>query len=115
MFGGYIIRHGFGKAIPTCHLKRMTQLRHAHTISSMSTPATDLDLLLEARDASRSGRGADIRERAGLTRSELARVVGVTPSAISRWESGRRRPTGTTALRYGRVLRLLLGKIEAGR
>ncbi len=28
------------------------------------------------------------REAAGLTATELARKVGVTPAAVSRWESG---------------------------
>lgn len=74
--------------------------------------STKLDLLVEAREAASTGSGADIRELAGLTQSELARAVRVTPSTVNRWESGGRRPTGDAALRYGRVLRRLAEIVE---
>ncbi|MEX2275247.1 MAG: helix-turn-helix transcriptional regulator [Actinomycetota bacterium] len=41
-----------------------------------------------------------LRESAGLTRSDLAQVVKVDPSTISRWESGLRVPRGATRQRY---------------
>lgn len=45
-----------------------------------------------------------LREAAGLTQCELSRAVEVTPSAISRWESGRRDPTGPRLARYVHAL-----------
>jgi transcriptional regulator with XRE-family HTH domain len=65
------------------------------------------ELLMEGRAAARTGRGKAIREAAGLNRSEVARLVGVTPSMISRWESGGRFPGGETAIAYAKVLRRL--------
>lgn len=35
-----------------------------------------------------------LRERLGLTPAQFARLLGVHPSTVSRWESGRRYPTG---------------------
>lgn len=37
-------------------------------------------------------RTRELREAAGLTKADLARCVGVDPSAVSRWESGERSP-----------------------
>lgn len=34
----------------------------------------------------------EYRERHGLTQAEFAELVGVTPAAVSRWESGNRTP-----------------------
>jgi transcriptional regulator with XRE-family HTH domain len=68
-------------------------------------PESNLDVLIEVRAAIKSGRAARVRELAGLSQSEVAELVGVTPAAISRWEAGDRRPTGDRAVAYGRVLR----------
>lgn len=64
----------------------------------------DLADLLVAREATRAGRAAAIRRDAGLSQAEVAEHVGVTAAAISRWESGKRRPRGQAAIRYGRIL-----------
>jgi transcriptional regulator with XRE-family HTH domain len=65
----------------------------------------DLALLIEGRAAASSGRGRELRERAGLSRADLAKLVGVTQPAISRWESGERTPTGASAVAYAKALR----------
>ena len=41
-----------------------------------------------------------LRERAGLSQLELADVVGVTPPAVSRWETGSRTPRGAVLVSY---------------
>lgn len=35
----------------------------------------------------------DKRKEKGLTQTQLAKIVGVTPGAISRWETSDREPT----------------------
>jgi DNA-binding transcriptional regulator YiaG len=65
----------------------------------------ELQLLIEVRQAIATGRATRVRELAGLSRSELARRVGVRPATVSRWEAGVRRPGGKQALAYGRALR----------
>ncbi len=45
-----------------------------------------------------------IREHAGLSRAEMARLVGVTPGAISLLEAGLRRPWGKTAVAWADAL-----------
>ena len=67
----------------------------------------DTALLIEGRVAAMSGRGKDVREAVGLTQSDIARMVGVTPAAVSRWEAGGRLPTAKCAISYGRALRQL--------
>jgi|BarGraNGADG00212_1021973.scaffolds.fasta_scaffold07178_3 transcriptional regulator with XRE-family HTH domain len=44
------------------------------------------------------------REKSGLSQVETAGVVGVVPTTISRWESGKRTPRGSAGIRYGRLL-----------
>ncbi len=46
-----------------------------------------------------------LRRAVGLTRPELARIVGVSRSAIWRWETGSRTPRGPARDRYLDVLR----------
>lgn len=41
-----------------------------------------------------------VRTRAGLTQAEIADVLGVDRSAVSRWESGARTPRSTVLTRY---------------
>jgi transcriptional regulator with XRE-family HTH domain len=68
--------------------------------------------LIEARSAAESGRGKRLREAAGLSIHEMASLVGVTQPAVSRWESGERRPNREQAIAYARVLRRLEQLLE---
>lgn len=50
----------------------------------------------------------EIRRGAGLSQSELARIVGVSTAAIGHWETGRRSiPRGPLLERYVEALRAL--------
>lgn len=60
--------------------------------------------LAAARRLASTGEALRIREAAGLTRAEVARVVGVDRATVSRWEDGSRRPTGDAALRFAELL-----------
>ncbi len=59
-----------------------------------------LTALMIARRLSEEGTGRLIRERARLSIGELALVVGVDASTLSRWERGRTRPGGEAAVRW---------------
>ena len=72
----------------------------------------DLELLVEARAAATTGTGRQLREAAGLTQGELAGLIGMDPSALSRWEHGLRRPRGGPAIRWARALRVLSNQNE---
>lgn len=74
---------------------------------------SNLEFVIEAREAARSGRGAAIREAAGLSRGELARAAGLNDATVSRYESGRRVPRGDAAVRYARILRRLEASLTA--
>jgi len=67
----------------------------------------DIATLADARQAARSGYARELRKRAGLSQAELAFYCGVTPTAISLWESGKRRPRGEAAHRYAQLIQLL--------
>lgn len=41
-----------------------------------------------------------LRKQAGLAQRDIARVCGVTPVAVSRWETGSRTPRGVALRRY---------------
>jgi DNA-binding XRE family transcriptional regulator len=45
-----------------------------------------------------------LRVRAGLSQGQLAAALGVSPAALSRWESGTRTPVGPFAEAYGAAL-----------
>ncbi len=45
-----------------------------------------------------------IRLAAGLSRGQLAEVLGVTRQCVFNWESGRRTPRGDQLLRYHQAL-----------
>jgi transcriptional regulator with XRE-family HTH domain len=49
-----------------------------------------------------------LRQRAGLTQRELAGVLGVGRSAVTRYESGTREPRGVVRLAYIDVLERLI-------
>jgi DNA-binding transcriptional regulator YiaG len=71
----------------------------ATTISAVETA--------EARRMACDGRGRVIRERAKLSRAEVAQDLGVHETTVAAWESGRRSPRGDAAQRYLRLLRAL--------
>lgn len=48
-----------------------------------------------------------LRERAGLSRADLAAVIGVTPGAVWLWEKGKRQPSGPLLAKYVEALGLL--------
>lgn len=53
-----------------------------------------------------------LRERAGLSRVELAAAVGISRPGLTKWElqtACGRTPTGQPALRYARLLARLAG------
>lgn len=54
-----------------------------------------------------------IREDAGLSADVIARQLEVTPSTVTRWETGARMPRGANARRYARLLRRLAGPATA--
>jgi len=70
-----------------------------------------LNLLIEVRDAARTGRAKDLRRQSGLAQAELGDFCGVSAATISRWENGSRVPRGEAALRYARALLQLQAKV----
>lgn len=72
---------------------------------------SELSLLIEGRTAASSGSGRRLRERAGLNQSDLARLVGVTPAAVNRWEAGERSPSGESAVAYAKALRKIAQEV----
>jgi len=67
----------------------------------------DAQLLSATRRLVRTGEAARVRAQALLSQSDVARLVGVKPATVWRWERGQRQPRGETAIRYGRLLRAL--------
>jgi predicted transcriptional regulator len=64
--------------------------------------------IMVGRELLRDGAAKAIRERAGLSRGELAQMVETSPVNIWRYEERGRQPRGEVAKRYGRVLRALI-------
>jgi transcriptional regulator with XRE-family HTH domain len=67
----------------------------------------EVEEVVWARRLARSGGARVIREGAGLSASEVARLIGVTPGAVSRWERGLRVPRSGEAERWAQLLRRL--------
>lgn len=67
----------------------------------------DVEDVVWVRRLARNGGARAIREGAGISASEAARLIGVTPGAVSRWERGQRAPRGDVAQRWADLLRRL--------
>lgn len=70
----------------------------------MTISADDAVTLARLRADAASGRARKIRERARLSRAEVAAAVGVTQLTVARWEAGRTMPHGDPAARYADLL-----------
>jgi excisionase family DNA binding protein len=56
----------------------------------------------------RTGRLTELREELGLSQTDVADCLDVTPSAVSRWESAKTRPRRKTAVRLLELLEVEL-------
>ena len=62
------------------------------------------EVLATVRRMAASGRAREIRLAARVPLATVADAVGVTPSAVLRWETGERQVATRNAVRYGQVL-----------
>lgn len=72
------------------------------TVSAMDQ--SDDEVLVAMRRAIVDGRARQLRTAIGLSRAEVARAIGVSPEAVTKWELGQRVPRGQAAVRYARLL-----------
>jgi DNA-binding transcriptional regulator YiaG len=77
---------------------------HTAMLAHMKTAETEVLAIAQVRVDAARGRARDIRERAQLSLSEMARAVGVHTTTVAGWESGRRVPRGAAAARYADLL-----------
>ena len=68
----------------------------------------DISRLAKARNLVRSGAAKSIREGADLSLTEMADAVGVNVATVWRWEQHQMMPRADAALRYLRVLEVLM-------
>lgn len=64
----------------------------------------DITALVRSREQGRDGSAREIRLRTGKSMAEVGALVGVSESAISRWESGQRQPRGAAAEKWAALL-----------
>lgn len=64
----------------------------------------DVVLLATAVQYARTGRGREIRNRAGVSLEKIATAIGSSKAVMSRWERGERKPTGRPAIEWARLL-----------
>ncbi len=57
-------------------------------------------MLIRGKRLGGQGGGRSLRQRAGLSVGELARVLGVDVATLSRWETGKAKPRPEAALRW---------------
>ena len=64
--------------------------------------------LTRIRESASQGETREARLAARLSLAEVAVVLEVSKTTLSRWERGLRRPTGAAALRYARLHEILV-------
>jgi DNA-binding transcriptional regulator YiaG len=60
--------------------------------------------LAQLRERLRNGNARATRERAHVSRAEVAADLGVHETTVEKWETGKRSPRGRLAFLYGRLL-----------
>lgn len=80
---------------------------------STPTPPTPAVRLVQARALAASGEARQIRQAAGLSMSDIAADIGVTDSAVYRWERGERVPRGRAGADYAALLLRLRELLES--
>lgn len=73
----------------------------------MTTTLRDLDRVRRAHAELASGRAKQQRLRAGWSQRAVGEFCGVGQAAVCAWESGRRAPRGSAAIRLGTLLERL--------
>jgi DNA-binding transcriptional regulator YiaG len=53
-----------------------------------------------------------IREQVGISQARLARELGVHRTAVTKWETGERRPRGSLLVRYVELLASLQAEVR---
>jgi len=71
-----------------------------------------VERLVDARTLLASGEARRIREAAGLSLENVAMEIGVSASAVYRWERGDRVPRGRAAGEYAELLLRLRDIVE---
>jgi len=74
--------------------------------------ATAVERLVEARALLASGEARRIRLAAGVSLEKIAAEIGVSVSALYRWERGDRVPRSRSAAEYGALLLRLRDMLE---
>lgn len=65
--------------------------------------------LVNVRNMCKSGQAREIREAADVSLAEVADVIGVSPTTVYRWETGKSLPRVEHAASYWTVLQDLRG------
>jgi DNA-binding transcriptional regulator YiaG len=74
---------------------------------------SDLATVARIREELRSGAARKARSAAGVSASEVARVLNVSRTSVSDWETGKRSPDASHTLAYGRALAALAAVVPS--
>jgi DNA-binding transcriptional regulator YiaG len=69
------------------------------------TTYTDIQIISTTRHLAETGEARLIRTNARIRTMELASVIGVAPTTLTRWETGYRVPSAADTLKWGAALR----------
>ncbi len=75
--------------------------------------ASERDRIENSRDQLVNGTYQALRERAGLTQTELGDLIGLSQTAVSLYENGLRAPSEWTAWRYAHVMADIEARLNA--
>src|SRR5262249_48923043 len=89
--------------------------RRRHMVATAEPELTLSRLRLGREVLKQPGLARELRERSDLTQPDFAHIVGATVSAISKYESGTRRPSGRIGRRYLTAIAELAATTDWGR